>query len=124
MGNFNKVILMGNLTKDPELRYTSGGTAICNLGLAINRKYTQNNEQKEEVCFVTISVWGKQAENCTEYLNKGSSVLVEGRLRQNNWETEDGQKRSRLEVVAESVQFLSKRQKQEYTQNTDEDIPF
>lgn len=124
MGNFNKVILMGNLTKDPELRYTSGGTAICNLGLAINRKYTQNNEQKEEVCFVTISVWSKQAENCTEYLSKGSSVLVEGRLRQNNWETEDGQKRSRLEVVAESVQFLSKRQKQEYTQNADKDFPF
>lgn len=124
MGNFNKAILMGNLTKDPELRYTAGGTAICNLGLAINRKYTQNNEQKEEVCFVTISVWSKQAENCAEYLSKGSSVLVEGRLRQNNWETESGQKRSQLEVVAESVQFLSKRQRQEHTQNTDEDIPF
>ena len=108
MASFNKVMLMGNLTRDPELRYTSGGTPLCKLGLAVNRRYRQNDEWKEEVCFVDITVWGKQAENCNEYLSKGGAIFVEGRLQQNRWESEDGKKHSRMEVVAENVKFLSR----------------
>jgi single-strand DNA-binding protein len=106
MASFNKVILMGNLTRDPELRYTPGGSPVCSFGLAVNRRYRQNDEMKDEVCFVDITVWGKQAENCNEYLSKGSGIMLDGRLQQRSWETEDGQRRSKLEVVANSVQFL------------------
>jgi single-strand DNA-binding protein len=106
MASFNKVILMGNLTRDPELRYTPGGNPVCSFGLAVNRRYRQNNEWKDEVCFVDITVWGRQAENCNEYLNKGRGVMLEGRLQQRSWETEDGQRRSKIEVVANNVQFL------------------
>ena len=108
MAGVNKAFLMGNLTRDPELRYTANGLAVAGFGLAINRKYKQNNEWKEEVCFVDITVWGKQAENCAEYLNKGNSVFVEGRLNYRSWETEQGQKRNKLEIVASNVQFLSR----------------
>lgn len=109
MANLNKVLLMGNLTRDPELRYLANGTAVANLRLAINRRYrTQNGELKEQVCFVTVVVWGKQAESCSQYLNKGRSVFVEGRLQSRSWETEDGQKRSVIEVRADRVQFLDK----------------
>ena len=107
---FNKVILIGNLTRDPELRYTPQGTSVCNFGLAVNRKYKQGEEMKEEVTFISVVVFGKQADTCGQYLNKGSSVLVEGRLQERRWETEDGQKRSRHEVVAQSVRFLSRKQ--------------
>ena len=106
MASFNKVILMGNLTRDPELRYTPGGSPVCSFGLAVNRRYRQNNEWKDEVCFVDITVWGRQAENCNEYLSKGRGVMLEGRLQQRSWETEDGQRRSKLDVVANNVQFL------------------
>jgi len=106
MANYNKVILMGNLTRDPELRYTPNGTAVATLGLAINRRYKANDEWKEETDFFDIVVFGKQAENCGEYLKKGRPVLVDGRLSQRRWETDDGQKRSKVEVVAFSVQFL------------------
>lgn len=110
MANFNRVILMGNLTRDPELRYIPNGQAVVNLRLAINRTYkTQAGEQKEEVTFVGIVVWAKQAEACAEYLSKGSPVFVEGRLQSRQWETEDGQKRSVLEVVADRVQFLGRK---------------
>jgi single-strand DNA-binding protein len=109
VANLNKVLLMGNLTRDPELRYLANGTAVANLRLAINRRYrTQNGELKEQVCFVTIVVWGKQAESCSQYLNKGRSVFVEGRLQSRSWETEDGQKRSVIEVRADRVQFLDR----------------
>ncbi|KMP11039.1 single-stranded DNA-binding protein [Candidatus Nitromaritima sp. SCGC AAA799-A02] len=108
MANFNKVLLMGNLTRDPELRYTANGAAVTNLGLAINRKFKQGDEWKEEVCFVDITVWGKQGENCAEYLSKGRPVFVEGRLRFSSWES-DGQKRNKLDVVADNVQFLGSR---------------
>ena len=108
MAGVNKAFLLGNLTRDPELRYTANGLAVAGFGLAINRKYKQNNEWKEEVCFVDITVWGKQAENCAEYLNKGNSVFVEGRLNYRSWETEQGQKRNKLEIVASNVQFLSR----------------
>jgi len=108
MASLNKVILMGNLTRDPELRYIPSGAAVASFGLAVNRTYTtQSGEKKDEVCFVNIVVWGKQAENCSQYLSKGSLILVEGRLSYRAWEQE-GQKRSTLEVRADRVQFLGK----------------
>ena len=107
MASFNKVLLMGNLTKDPELRYTPQGTAVANLRLAVNRKYrTKEQELKEEVCFITAVVWNKQAETCNQYLHKGSSVFVEGRLQSRSWEDNTGGKRSVIEVRAERVQFM------------------
>lgn len=109
MANFNKVLLMGNLTKDPELRYTPQGTAVVNLRLAVNRKFRDRNQElKEDVCFITIVAWDKQAEVCNQYLQKGSPVFVEGRLQSRSWEDNTGQKRSVIEVRAERVQFLSK----------------
>ncbi|MFH1857391.1 MAG: single-stranded DNA-binding protein [Candidatus Omnitrophota bacterium] len=108
MASLNKVILMGNLTRDPELRYVPSGTAVAGFGLAVNRTYTtQAGEKKDEVCFVNVVVWGKQAENCSRYLNKGSLVLVEGRLTYRAWE-QGGQKRNTLEVRADRVQFLGR----------------
>ncbi len=106
---FNKVILIGNLTRDPELRYTPQGTSVCNFGIAVNRKYRQAEEMKEEVTFINIVVFGKQADTCGQYLNKGSGVLIEGRLQERRWETEEGQKRSKHEVVAQSVRFMPKK---------------
>jgi single-strand DNA-binding protein len=110
VASFNKVILMGNLTRDPELRYIPSGAPVCNFDLAVNRSYTtQGGERRDEVCFITIVVWGKQAESCGEYLGKGRTVLVEGHLQQRSWETPEGQKRSKHEVVAERVQFVGPR---------------
>ncbi len=107
MASLNKVFLMGNLTKDPELRYTPQGTAVLNLRLAVNRRF-RNKEQelKEETCFITAVVWNKQAETCNQYLQKGRSVFIEGRLQSRSWEDNAGQKRSVIEVRAERVQFL------------------
>ena len=110
MASLNKVFLIGNLTRPPELRYTPNGTPVANFGLAVNRKYRQAEELKEEVCFVDIVVFGKQAEHCGQYLSKGNGVIVDGRLQQRRWETDDGQKRSKHEVVAQTVTFLPKRQ--------------
>ncbi len=107
MASFNKVILMGNLTRNPELRYTPGGSAVAEFGLAMNRRYTVNGEQKEETCFVDINVWGKQAETVNRYLEKGSPVFVEGRLQLDSWEDKTtGSPRSKLRVVGERVQFI------------------
>ena len=108
MASFNKVLLMGNLTRDPELRYTANGSAVASFGLAVNRKFKQGDDWKEDVCFVDITVWGKQGENCAEYLSKGRPVFVEGRLQFSSWES-DGQKRNKLDVVANTVQFLGSR---------------
>jgi single-strand DNA-binding protein len=109
MANLNKVLLIGNLTRPPELRYTPSGTAVADLRLAVSRNYTtQAGEKRDEVCFLTIIVWGKQAESCGEYLDKGSQIFVEGRLQTRDWETKDGQKRTATEVVAERVQFMSR----------------
>ena len=106
MASYNRVILLGNLTRDPEVRYLRSGKAVTDLGLAVSAKYrTQDGTQHEEVCFVTCVVYGKQAENCGKYLNRGRQVLVEGRLHYEQWE-KDGQKRSTLKVVADRVQFL------------------
>lgn len=110
MASLNKVILLGNLTRVPELRYTPGGAAVCEFGLAMNRKYTANGQDKEETCFVNVTVWGKQGESCQRYLEKGSSALIEGRLQYDQWEDRDtGKKRSTLRVVAERVQFVGGR---------------
>jgi len=99
MASLNKVFLIGNLTKQPELRYTPSGTAVADLRLAVNRNYTtQGGEKREEVCFLTVVVWGKQAESCGEYLDKGSPILVEGRLQTREWEAKDGGKRTVIEV--------------------------
>ena len=129
MASFNKVLLMGNLTRDPELRYTASGAAVASFGLAVNRKFKQGEEWKDEVCFVDITVWAKQGENCAQNLNKGSLVFLEGRLNYQTWET-DGQKRSKLEVVANNVQFLT-RQGEKVNMDTGaspapsaDDIPF
>ena len=107
MASFNRVFLMGNLTKDPELRYTPQGAAVANIRLAVNRRYkAKTGELKEEVCFITAVVWNKQAETCNQYLHKGSGVFIEGRLQSRSWEDAAGQKRSVIEVRAERVQFL------------------
>ena len=109
MASLNKVFLMGNLTRVPELRYTPSGTAVADLRLAVNRNYTtQGGEKREDTCFLTVVVWGKQAETCREYLDKGSPILVEGRLQTRDWEAKDGQKRTVTEVVAERVQFMGR----------------
>lgn len=107
MPSLNKVLLIGNLTKDPELRYTPGGTAVANLRMAVNRKFKdRTGELKEDTCFVTIIVWDKQAEVCNEYLQKGHPVFIEGILQSRSWETPDGQKRSTIDVRAERIQFM------------------
>lgn len=104
MASLNKVVLMGNITRDLEVRYTNSGTAVLELGLAINRKF----ENKEEVTFVDITVWDKQAENTAKYCGKGSQILIEGRLQTDTWDDrETGKKRSKMRVVAENVQWLN-----------------
>ncbi|MBU6409060.1 MAG: single-stranded DNA-binding protein [Verrucomicrobia bacterium] len=108
MASFNKVILMGNLTRDPELRYTPKGTAIARLGLACNRKWkSETGEMKEEVTFVDVDAFGKTAETIGQYLKKGRPIMIEGRLRYDTWEDKQtGQKKSKLGVVLETFQFL------------------
>lgn len=110
MANLNRVFLIGNLVRDPELRYVPNGDAVANLRVAVNRVYmTREGERREETCFVTVVVWRKQAEVCGEYLSKGSPVFVEGRLQNRSWETGEGEKRSVLEIVASRVQFLGRK---------------
>ena len=109
MANFNKVILVGNLTRDPELRYTPKGTAVARITLAVNRTFTsgEGGEKKEEVSFVDVDVWGRQAEVISQYMKKGRPLLVEGRLKQDTWEDKNTkQKQSKLKVVLESFSFL------------------
>jgi len=108
MASFNKVILVGNLTRDPELRYTPKGTAIAKIGVAVNRVWTNEaGEKKEEVTFVDVDVFGRTAENVGQYMRKGRPILIEGRLRLDQWDDKQtGQKKSKLGVVAETVQFL------------------
>ncbi len=109
MASLNKALLMGNLTRDPELRYIPSGSAVTSFTMAMNRVYKlQTGEKKEEVSFVRVVVWGRMAETCGEYLKKGSSVFVEGRLQSRSWDGADGQKRNTLEVIATNVQFLTR----------------
>lgn len=116
MPNFNKVILMGNLTRDPELRFTADRTPVCNLGLAVNRRYrTRQGDTAEEVCYVDCEAWGATGENLHKYLAKGRPVLLEGRLRLDEWEDRDRQKRSKLKLVVEHFQFVDGRPREEQT---------
>ncbi len=110
MASYNRVILVGNVTRDPELRYIASGTAVTDLGLAINdRRKNANGEWVEETTFVDVTLWGRQAEVAGEYLSKGSPVLIEGRLQLDTWETSEGQKRSKLKVVGQRMQMLGTR---------------
>jgi len=107
MANFNKVFLMGNLTRDPQLRYTPSQQAICSFGLAINRKWkAADGQMKEDVCFVDCTAWGRTAETLQKYVAKGRPLFVEGRLTYSTWDGKDGQKRSKLEVTVEGFQFI------------------
>jgi single-strand DNA-binding protein len=106
MASLNKVMIMGNLTRDPDLRYTAGGSAVCNFSIATNRKFKQGEEWKEETEYHNITVWGKQGENCAQYLRKGRSAFVEGRLQTREYEAKEGGKRKATDVIADSVQFI------------------
>lgn len=105
---FNKVIMVGNLAADPELRYTAQGTPVANLRLAVNTSVKSGDEYKDEVLFINVTVWGKQGEACSQYLGKGRQILVEGRLQERSWE-QDGQKKSKMEIVAANVKFLGRK---------------
>ncbi len=120
MASLNKVFLMGNLTRDPELRYTPSGTAVANFSIAINSNYTtQNGEKREDTTFVRVVVWGRQAENCNEYLSKGRPVFVEGRLQSRSWDAPDGTRRSAMDVIAQRVQFLARASSADSTRRED-----
>jgi single-strand DNA-binding protein len=108
MANLNRVILAGNLTRDPQLSYTPSNTAVCKFGMAINRTWTDRNsgERREDTCFVDLTAFGRQAETINQYMSKGRPLLVEGRLQFSQWTNPEGQKRSKLEVVVENFQFL------------------
>ncbi|MEO6970738.1 MAG: single-stranded DNA-binding protein [Chthoniobacterales bacterium] len=111
MASYNKVFLLGNLTRDPEVRYTPKGSAVADIGIAVNRQYTlDNGEKREEVTFVDVTLWGRQAEVAGEYLKKGRSVFIEGRLQLDIWDDKtSGQKRSKLKVIGEMMQMLGGR---------------
>ena len=135
MASFNRVVLVGNLTRDPELRYIPSGTAVSEIGLAVNDRIKKDNQWVDETTFVDVTLWGRTAEIANEYLTKGSSVLIEGRLKLDQWET-DGQKRSKLRVVADRMQMVGGRgegrpsgsvpqyQSSESQGPPDDDIPF
>ena len=124
--SLNKTFLMGNLTRTPDLKYTTSGAAVANFGLAVNRTYTNSDGEKtEEVCFVDIVAWNRLAEVAGEYLSKGRPVFVEGRLQMDNWEDADGKKRSKLKVVAQNIQFLGAGGKSDSEEkDMDDSVPF
>jgi len=110
MPNYNRVILMGNLTRDPELRYTPSGQAVADIGIAVNRRRrTANGERRDEATFVEVTAWGRQAEVINEHFAKGRPIFLEGRLQLDEWTSQDGQRRSKLKVVLESFQFITPR---------------
>lgn len=114
MANLNKVLMIGRLTRDPEIRYTPAGVAVTEFGLAVNRNYTMpNGEKREETCFVDVNVWGKRGETAKEYLKKGRQVFIEGRLDFHSWEGQDGQKRSKHRIVVDTFQFLDSGRREE-----------
>ena len=106
--SLNSVNIMGNLTRDPELKYTPSGKTVCSLSLANNRVYTKNGEKTTEVSYFDVEVWGAAAENCNKYLTKGSGIIVEGRLRQDRWE-KDGKTQSRVRIIANNIHFMPKK---------------
>jgi len=131
MASFNKVIMVGHLTKDPEIRYTASSMPICTFRLAVKNRFRSGDEWKEDVCYIDVVTFGRQAENVVACLNMGSMVLAEGRLNYREWQGENGEKRSKYEVVADKVEFLDRHRRDEVepvsphgsTQNLD-DIPF
>lgn len=106
MASFNRVILVGNLTRDPELRYLPSGTAVAEIGMAVNERVKKNDQWVDEVNFFDVTLWARTAEVANEYLSKGSSLLIEGRLKYDTWE-KDGQKRSKIKIIGEKMQMLS-----------------
>ncbi len=110
MPSFNKVVLMGNLTRDVELRETSSGTAVTDLGLAVNDRVKRNDEWVDEATFVDVTLFGRSAEVAGEYLSKGSPILIEGRLKLDSWESKEGEKRNKLRVQGEKMQMLGRRE--------------
>lgn len=124
MANFNRVLLIGRLTRDPELRYTPSGSAVTDFGLATNRVWTgQDGQKHEETTFVDITLWARSAEVASEYLHKGDPVFIEGRLQLDQWTDKEGQRRSRLRVVGERMQFLAARGAQRSEEETDRSAP-
>lgn len=124
MATLNRVILIGNLTRDPELKFLASGSAIGTFAIAVNSKYKQGDAWKEEVSYFDIVTFGKTAQAVLDHVGKGQSVLIDGRLRQERWE-KDGQKRSAVKVIADNVQFLSRKEAEEkQAPPPDEDIPF
>ena len=120
MANFNKVLLVGNLTRDPELKHTPSNQAVAQIGLAVNRQYnTKDGEKREETTFVDCEAWGRTAEVMSQYLSKGRPVLVEGRLKLDQWQDKDGNNRSKLKVVIENFQFLGGRGEGGQSNNAD-----
>lgn len=123
MASLNRVVLVGNLTRDPDLRSTPSGSSVVSFGLAVNRRWTnRQGERVDGVDYLNIVAWGKLAELCHNYIHKGSPVALEGRLQSRSWETEDGQKRSAVEVVAENVQFLERQTTREAAPLADKDF--
>ena len=126
MATLNKILVIGNLTREVDLKYIPSGTAVANFGLAVNRTYTDSNgEKQEDVCFVDIVAWNRLAEVAGEYLSKGRPVFIEGRLQMDSWEDQDGKKRTKLRVMAQNIQFLGGGAKAAHNQpKEDADIPF
>ena len=122
MANLNKVMLLGNLTRDPDLRYAPQGTAVARLGLAVNHRYGQGEAVKEETMFIDVVVFGRQAEAAGEHLAKGRPVLIEGRLKLQNWEDKEGRRHAKHEVVADRIQFLGARSREDSAAAEDEDV--
>jgi single-strand DNA-binding protein len=132
--SYNKVIVMGNLTRDPELRYIASGTAVCDLGLAINDKRKVGDKWEEETTFIDVTCWARTAEVCAEYLKKGSQVLIDGKLKMENWQNKEGNKRSKIKIVCNEMRMTSNKKNSdvestnteadEPTVSTDDDIPF
>lgn len=134
MGAYNLVVLMGNLTRDPEVRFLPSGVAVASFGLAVNNRYKKDGAVVDEVSFFDVEAWQKTAELCGEYLAKGRPVLIQGRLKQERWEDDHGNKRSKIKVVATAVQFLGSKEKEDAPAGAaapaagaaadDDDIPF
>lgn len=123
MATLNKTILLGNLTREIELRYTPTNKAVATIGLAVNRNYNKGDEKLQETCFINCVAWGQLATICAEYLSKGSPVLVEGRLQSRQWEDKNGKKNTIIEVVAENVQFLGRKEDKPSREEEPEPVP-
>jgi single-strand DNA-binding protein len=119
MASLNKIFLIGNLTRNPDLRGTPGGASICELGLAVNRRYTSNGQEKEEVVFIDVNAWGKIAESCHRNLSKGSQIMVEGRLTMDQWQDRNsGETRRKIIVTADNIQFLPSSNRNQSAENS------